>query len=83
MVASTLQQPTRGWFDVLDDWDLKRDRFVFVGSGLDYFFFPLLILQLVMNPTGTTFVTSWYTHGLASSYLEGANFLAGPCVNAC
>ena len=34
MVTSTLQQPTRGWFDVLDDW-LKRDRFVFVGwSGL-------------------------------------------------
>ena len=55
---------------------LKRDRFVFVGSGLDYFFFPLLIWQLV-DPifTGTTFVTSWYTHGLASSYLEGANFL--------
>ena len=26
---------------------LKRDRFVFVGSGLDYYFFPLLILQLV------------------------------------
>jgi hypothetical protein len=24
--------------------------------------------------TGTTFVTSWYTHGLASSYLEGCNF---------
>ncbi|XP_033129383.1 photosystem II D2 protein [Brassica rapa] len=24
---------------------------------------------------GTTFVTSWYTHGLASSYLEGCNFL--------
>ena len=45
MVASTLQQPTRGWFDVLDDW-LKRDRFVFVGwSGL--LLFPLLILQLV------------------------------------
>ena len=34
MVASTLQAPTRGWFDVLDDW-LKRDRFVFIGwSGL-------------------------------------------------
>ena len=30
MTVSTLQQPTRGWFDVLDDW-LKRDRFVFVG----------------------------------------------------
>ena len=44
MVASTLQQPRREWFDVLDDW-LKRDRFVFVGwSGL--LLFPLLILQL-------------------------------------
>ena len=29
MTTSTLQQPTRGWFDVLDDW-AKRDRFVFV-----------------------------------------------------
>ena len=45
MVASTLQQPRREWFDILDDW-LKRDRFVFVGWS-DYFFFPLLILQLV------------------------------------
>ncbi|KAL4347176.1 hypothetical protein GQ457_17G011170 [Hibiscus cannabinus] len=27
------------------------------------------------HPKGTTFVTSWYTHGLASSYLEGCNFL--------
>ena len=44
-------------------------------AGLDYYFFPLLILQLVAGLTGTTFVTSWYTHGLASSYLEGANFL--------
>ena len=53
--------------------ELKRDRFIFVGwSGL--LLFPLLILQLVQL-TGTTFVTSWYTHGLASSYLEGANFL--------
>jgi photosystem II P680 reaction center D2 protein len=25
--------------------------------------------------TGTTFVTSWYTHGLATSYLEGCNVL--------
>jgi len=24
---------------------------------------------------GTTFITSWYTHGIASSYLEGCNFL--------
>jgi len=73
MVASTLQQPRRGWFDVLDDW-LKRDRFVFVGwSGL--LLFPTAYLALGGWLTGTTFVTSWYTHGLASSYLEGANFL--------
>ena len=73
MVASTLQQPTRGWFDVLDDW-LKRDRFVFVGwSGL--LLFPTAYLAIGGWLTGTTFVTSWYTHGLASSYLEGANFL--------
>ena len=62
--------------------ELKRDRFVFVG-GLDFFFFPLLILQLGSWLTGTTFVTSWYTHGLASSYLEGANFLTAGCLNAC
>ncbi|PHK20435.1 photosystem II D2 protein (photosystem q(a) protein) [Nostoc linckia] len=64
---------TRGWFDVVDDW-LKRDRFVFVGwSGL--LLFPCAYLALGGWLTGTTFVTSWYTHGLASSYLEGCNFL--------
>ena len=78
MVSSTLsQQPTRGWFDVLDDW-LKRDRFVFVGwSGL--LLFPTAYLAIGGQLTGTTFVTSWYTHGLASSYLEGANFLTALC----
>ena len=73
MVASTLQQPTRGWFDVLDDW-LKRDRFVFIGwSGL--LLLPCAYLSIGGWFVGTTFVTSWYTHGIASSYLEGANFL--------
>ncbi len=73
MVASTLSPPRRGWFDVLDDW-LKRDRFVFVGwSGL--LLLPTAYLAIGGWLTGTTFVTSWYTHGLASSYLEGANFL--------
>ena len=53
---------------------LKRDRFVFVGwSGL--LLFPTAYLAIGGQLTGTTFVTSWYTHGLASSYLEGANFL--------
>ena len=47
----------------------------FLLVGLDFFFFPLLILLLAVGLTGTTFATSWYTHGLASSYLEGANFL--------
>ena len=53
---------------------LKRDRFVFVGwSGL--LLLPTAYLAIGGWATGTTFVTSWYTHGLASSYLEGANFL--------
>ena len=73
MTVSTLQQPTRGWFDVLDDW-LKRDRFVFVGwSGLlllptAYLAIGGLLLALPLLRRGT--LTS-----LASSYLEGANFL--------
>ena len=54
--------------------ELKRDRFVFVGwSGL--LLFPTAYLAIGGELTGTTFVTSWYTHGLATSYLEGANFL--------
>ena len=81
MVASTLSPPQRGWFDVLDD--CLNGIALSLWVGLDYFFFPLLILQLKMLTTGTTFVTSWYTHGLASSYLEGANFLTFFCVNAC
>jgi photosystem II P680 reaction center D2 protein len=64
---------SRGWFDTVDDW-LKRDRFVFVGwSGL--LLFPCAYMAVGGWLTGTTFVTSWYTHGLASSYLEGCNFL--------
>ena len=63
----------RGLFDRIDDW-LRRDRFVFVGwSGL--LLFPTAYLALGGWLTGTTFVTSWYTHGLATSYLEGCNFL--------
>ena len=62
----------RGSFDLLDDW-LKRSLFVFSGwSGL--LLFPPAYVSLGGWFTGTTFVTSWYTHGLASSYLEGCNF---------
>jgi photosystem II P680 reaction center D2 protein len=58
---------------LLDDW-LKRDRFVFIGwSGL--LLFPTAYLSLGAWFTGTTFVTSFFTHGLATSYLEGCNFL--------
>ncbi|PUZ60529.1 hypothetical protein GQ55_4G138000 [Panicum hallii var. hallii] len=57
----------------MDDW-LRRDRFVFVGwSGL--LLFPCAYFALGGWFSGTTFVTSWYTYGLASSYLEGCNFL--------
>ena len=73
MTIAAGRLPQRGWFDVLDDW-LKRDRFVFVGwSGL--LLFPTAYLALGGWLTGTTFATSWYTHGIASSYLEGCNFL--------
>jgi photosystem II P680 reaction center D2 protein len=60
-------------FDIVDDW-LRRDRFIFVGwSGL--LLFPCAYFALGGWFMGTTFVTSWYTHGLASSYMEGCNFL--------
>jgi photosystem II P680 reaction center D2 protein len=63
----------RELFDRVDDW-LRRDRFVFVGwSGL--LLFPTAYLALGGWLTGITFVTSWYTHGLATSFLEGCNVL--------
>jgi len=63
----------QGIFSLVDDW-LKRDRFVFIGwSGL--LLFPCAYLALGGWLTGITFVTSWYTHGIASSFLEGCNFL--------
>ena len=57
----------------MDDW-LRRERFVFIGwSGL--LLFPTAYLALGGWLTGTAFVTSRFTHGLASSYLEGCNAL--------
>ncbi|KAG6540661.1 hypothetical protein Mapa_017993 [Marchantia paleacea] len=71
-IGKSSKEP-KGLFDSMDDW-LRRDRFVFVGwSGL--LLFPCAYFALGGWFTGTTFVTSWYTHGLASSYLEGCNFL--------
>merc|ERR1711933_698194 len=58
---------------LLDDW-LKRDRFVFIGRSA-LLLFPTAYLSLGAWFTGTTFVTSWFTHGLATSYLEGCNYL--------
>jgi len=67
------QEKKESVFGLVDDW-LKRDRFVFVGwSGL--LLFPCAYLALGGWLTGITFVTSWYTHGIASSFLEGCNFL--------
>ena len=67
------QEKREGAFGLVDDW-LKRDRFVFVGwSGL--LLFPCAYLALGGWLTGITFATSWYTHGIASSFLEGCNFL--------
>ena len=46
MTTSTLNIPQRGWFDVLDDWTLNEIA-LSLWVGLDSFFFPLLIWQLV------------------------------------
>ena len=67
------QEKKESVFGLVDDW-LKRDRFVFIGwSGL--LLFPCAYLALGGWFTGITFVTGWYTHGIASSFLEGCNFL--------
>ena len=59
--------------DLLDDW-LKRDRFVFIGwSG--FLLFPTAYFSNWTWLTGTTFVTSCFTHRLATSYSEGCNFI--------
>jgi hypothetical protein len=52
-----------------DDW-ARRERFVFVGwSGL--LLLPTAYLAVGGWLTGITFVSSTYTHGLASCFLEG------------
>ena len=72
-IALGKSQDSRNFVDAIDDW-LKRDRFVFVGwSGI--LLLPCAYFALGGWLTGITFVTSWYTHGLASSFLEGCNFL--------
>jgi photosystem II P680 reaction center D2 protein len=72
-IALGKAEEQRTVFDIIDDW-LRRDRFVFVGwSGL--LLLPTAYFAVGGWLTGTTFVTSWYTHGLATSYLEGCNFL--------
>ena len=75
MTASTLSPPQRGWFDVLDDWILNATALSLWDLVWTTSFSHCLYGNWWFNFTGTTFVTSWYTHGLASSYLEGANFL--------
>ena len=77
LIYSTRFIATKGYLlgsiTLLDDW-LKRDRFVFIGwSGL--LLFATAYFSLGAWVTGTTFVTSSFTHGLATSYLEGCNFL--------
>lgn len=77
LTSSTRFLARRAWLPAaisfLDDW-LKRDRFVFVGwSGL--LLLPAAYLGAGAWLTATSFLSSWFTHGLATSYLEGCNFL--------
>ena len=60
-------------FDIMDDW-LWREHFIFVGWS-SLLLFSCAYFALGGWFTSTTLVTSWYTHGLASSYLEGCDFL--------
>ncbi|EFJ05007.1 hypothetical protein SELMODRAFT_137879 (mitochondrion) [Selaginella moellendorffii] len=73
IVVGRLSGGSTSFFDNTDDRP-RRDRFAFVGrSGLS------LLPRAYFSPggwfTGTTSVTSRYTHGLASSYPEGRNSL--------
>lgn len=72
--ALLLERLNLAYLVVLIDDFLKRDRFVFIGwSGL--LLFPTSYISIGGWFVGTCFVTSWFSHGLASSYLEGCNFL--------
>ena len=60
---------------LIDDW-LNRDPFVFIGwFGLLLLLFPCAYLIISFWFMGTTFIFSWFTHDLASSYIEGCNFI--------
>ena len=62
-----------GLLILIGDW-LKRDRFVFIGwFGL--LLFPWVYLIISSWFMGTRFIFSWFTHYIASSYLEGCNFI--------
>ena len=57
----------------MHDW-LRRERFVFVGwSGL--LLLTCAYLAVGSFLTGITYVSSYYTHGIASSFIEGCNVL--------
>ena len=69
LIYSTRFYTILGLSSLLDDW-LKRDRFVFIGwSG--FLLFPTAYFSLGAWLTGTTFVTSCFTHRLATSYFLG------------
>ena len=75
-----LKKMFREIFDIVDDW-VKKDRFIFIGwSGL--LLFPCAYLAVGGWLAGITFVTSRYTHGLTSSFLEGCNIFSTAAVLA-
>jgi photosystem II P680 reaction center D2 protein len=59
----------RGLFDVADDW-LRRDRFFSLVVWSTFITLCVFRSWWLVNRNQV----SWYTHGLASSYLEGCNF---------
>lgn len=58
---------------LLDDW-FRRERFVFVGwSGC--LLLPTAYLAVGGWFTGITYVSSWFTHIIGTSFIEGCNIL--------
>ena len=64
-------------FNIRIPWFMERDRFVYIGwSGI--VLLPSAYFSLGAWFTGTTFVTSWYSHGLAAVALRDG--LSSHCI---
>lgn len=71
-MLATKTSPSTSFLRV-DDF-LRKERFIYFGWSR-LLLFPCAYLALGRWFTRTTFISSWYTHNLVSSYLERCNVL--------